>query len=420
MSRSIMAGRRMSLVAVALCGGLVLACTGGEADPEPPEADVEEPNDVRGERGKLRRGKVPIGRGRIGKIGPGQGPGPLRMALSNGSTLERTEDGTLHAVWVDRGDLVYGRYGSDGTEDREVLAEEVRPTAVLDTDGEQGVVVVWTAAAGGLLAASSVDGGDSFTAPSRLTDVRVDAPAVRAWRSGGVMGRRTLAMVAWHEQEGGEASELYYSTLDKGGWSEAESLNAEDASAGFPSLGGSGSQTWLAWRDRDRTEEEGRVLVQHWGGAGEGWEDPVLERDGMDPSICATASGWIHLAYHDAREVYYLRSTNAGTTWSAPKRLGPGQFAHVDCNEAGQVAVAWEWSDGGSPRRRMGRRDVNKTVGLARSVDGGNHLSSRQAVDKEGLIYSTVEVSPEGALDLMYVDRELDAVKIKHLDWTDE
>ena len=38
-----------------------------------------------------------------------RGPPPISIAYNNASAMQRDKNGTLHLLWVDEGDLLYGR-----------------------------------------------------------------------------------------------------------------------------------------------------------------------------------------------------------------------------------------------------------------------------------------------------------------------
>jgi hypothetical protein len=435
-------GRAGARAAVAVCAALLIgfsaACSGGAPTPEQPSVEVDDdatttrPVDDgsqarRGKRGdgarKNREGRAD--QGNAGAAGGGAGAGGLRVAYNNGTALERTPDGTLHAVWVDAKRLTYARYLPDGTEAKLVLAEEVNNHAVMATDGDSGVVVVWNAKDGTLYAASSSDGGESFAAPVKLAQNAYEAPSLRVWRTG-VLTKTTAAMAIWHDGlREDEGSHIYTSTLSEGVWTSPVQVDTSTVEAKFASIDGQGDMSVAVWRETPADGSAVSVIMSSIRKSPDApWSPPVRVAEGLDPSVSVDAQGWIHVALQSRVTVKYSRSTDGGATFSAPTDLGPGLFGRVVNDGAGHVAIAWEMFEkpetppgARGDRAAKGNQKDIKSIGVARSSDHGNNFEVTRPVDKTGLLFATIAASPSGALDLMYVDSSLPAVKIKPLTW---
>lgn len=405
------------------CFVAALACTGGGADEEAggdlDEVEQPEGREARGKgaRGGKRGGKSKGVRGSRPREGGG---GKLRLAYNNGTALDRDDAGEMHAVWVDNGKVVYTRYAPDGKESKKTMATDATNFAVVDTDGDTGVVISWTSREG-LFAVVSTNDGATFSSPSKLTDEVVPAPTVRVWKTGGVMKKKTAATIAWHEGEAKVSGHIYESTWTEGNWSTKRQVDDTDAAAEYASLGGSGDHQFMFYRDnrggsgfdvyfRDRTE------------LGGSWGPERKVARGFDPSVCVTDNGWVHVGYQHEVVAYYVRSTDKGQTWSEPTELGPGLFSRVVCNEDGKVAIAWEWIDESrkSGHGKAAQSDEAKTFGLAMSTDHGNHFDVTKPVDGWYVKFATATLDAKGKLDLMYVDGRTNVVKIKTVPFAEE
>jgi hypothetical protein len=145
------------------------------------------------------------------------------------------------------------------------------------------------------------------------------------------------------------------------------------------------------------------------------WSNPVKIGEGLDPSVCVTDKGEVHLAYQARMQVFYRRSEDKGKTWLDAVRLGDGLFAKVSCNDIGGIAIAWEnmryrsKADIGT----LAKNNKAKTVGLATSTDHGRHIVSSIPFDRKSLMFASVEVDRQmQTIDLLFFDEEDMTVRV--------
>jgi len=162
------------------------------------------------------------------------------------------------------------------------------------------------------------------------------------------------------------------------------------------------------WEDLDGVTVSGTLqLAQRWFGASTTvTPQDQLAGDQWSPAIAVGPDGALYAVWADTRNgdgnIYFAKSTDGGTTWSANVRLNddPGtawQYDPAIAADAGAVYVAWE-------DERNGNRDIY----FAKSTDGGATWSANTRLnDDPG---TADQYSPAIAADA-------DAVYVA---WTDE
>jgi hypothetical protein len=125
---------------------------------------------------------------------------------------------------------------------------------------------------------------------------------------------------------------------------------------------GNGEIYYKKSTDGGATWSISRRLTQTWGGS-------------ADPEICADSSGNLHLVWADSTpgnsEIYYLRSTDGGTTWGSAKRLtwtsGLSGIPNIAVDPSGNPHVVWHDDTSG-----------NKEIIYRKSPDGGGAWTAAQ------------------------------------------
>jgi hypothetical protein len=132
-----------------------------------------------------------------------------------------------------------------------------------------------------------------------------------------------------------------------------------------------------------------------------------------DPAIAIDSSGSIHIVWCDNtpgnNEIYYKRSTNGGTTWSAAKRLGAttGQsyYPAIAGDSTNGISVVWDDDTPG-----------NKEIYCRKSPDGGTSWNAVQrltwtsgksdmpsiAIDPSDAVHVVWEDSTTGTAGIYY------------------
>ncbi|TES90667.1 MAG: T9SS type A sorting domain-containing protein, partial [Candidatus Cloacimonadota bacterium] len=167
----------------------------------------------------------------------------------------------------------------------------------------------------------STDGGTIWQADTRLTD-----DSLASWSPCIVVSGPNVHIV-WGDKCNGNI-EIYYKHSFNGGitWGLDTRLTSDSALSDIPSMAISDSFVHVVWTDyRDLNFE---VYCKHSSDNGTTWgTDTNLSNDSAFswyPSIAVSESN-IHVVWYDTRdgnaEIYYKRSTDAGTTWETEIRL---------------------------------------------------------------------------------------------------
>ncbi len=206
----------------------------------------------------------------------------------------------------------------------------------------------------------------------RLTnDPAVSQPGASSQRS--ITADGYLVHVVWQDNRDGHP-EIYYKRSVDGGitWGLDMRLTKQSASVS-PSIAVSGSVVHIVWTDeRDGNSE---IYYTRSTDGGENWEaDKRLTTDTSGfsmPSIDASGS-ILHVVWEDDRsgnyEIYYKRSTDAGSTWEADVRLtnnAAASYFPTVAVSGSTVHAAWsDYRDAG-----------NEEIYYKRSSDGGSTWS---------------------------------------------
>jgi hypothetical protein len=175
--------------------------------------------------------------------------------------------------------------------------------------------------------------------------------------------------VVWRDDRDGNTEIYYKRSTDAGvSWGSDTRLTSDVGNSAWASLAVAGSAVHVTWTD----DRDGNAEIYYKGSSDGGatWgSDTRLSNDphnSFNSSVAASGSQ-VHVVWHDDRdgnaEIYYNRSTDAGTTWSGDTRLTndshTSQWASVAVAGA---AVRVVWRDD---------RDGNLEVYYKRSTDGG-------------------------------------------------
>jgi hypothetical protein len=161
----------------------------------------------------------------------------------------------------------------------------------------------------------------------------------------------TVHAVWFDARHGWPNAEIYYRrSLDGGATWEAESKLTDDAIySGYPSIAADGATLHVVYFSSENEDDNIHYLRST--DAGATWApDAELTSSALMqdfPSVAAAGSN-VHVIYHDEQngnwEVYYRRSTDAGTTWDPEVRLtnDPGWSNNSGILVSGQdVHVIW-------------------------------------------------------------------------------
>ena len=242
-------------------------------------------------------------------------------------------DDIVHVVWQDDRDggfEIYHRASSDGglswSEARNLSRNGADSRLPAITAGDGAVLVVWEDSRNGaseLYQVRSVDGGQSWTAPLRLTDAPGDS-GVPSLSSGAGM-----VYLVWQDARSGHNEVYLQRSPDHGAsWSDAMRLTYGSVSSETPSLEVSGGSLHLCWVDRRDDRSFFEVYSMTSPDGGDSWSSvhrlSHATGNSFVPSIEAGGDNVVVL-WHDERagrpDIYYSESVDRGRTWSPEANL---------------------------------------------------------------------------------------------------
>lgn len=198
----------------------------------------------------------------------------------------------------------------------------------------------------------SSDNGAAWGSDTRLTNDAGSSirPAISA--SG-----LTVHLV-WYDTRNGNEEIYYRRSLDEGiSWSADTRLTTNANNSILPSVSSLGLIVNVIWIDnRDGNYE---VYYKRSTDAGVSWGADTRLTNNASVSLMASSAisgSMVHVVWDDMRdgpnEIYYKRSTDEGTTWSADTRLtsnsGVSWFPTIAANES-HVQVSWVENSDGNP-----------------------------------------------------------------------
>ncbi len=171
----------------------------------------------------------------------------------------------------------------------------------------------------------------------------------------------------WHDGEGSSGDVWYARSTDDGAtWEPVRRLGRYRASEGQATVAAAGSYLYVAWHDHS---PGGGIRLARSTDRGETFEPTVtvIEGGAAHPSLAADGRR-VHLVWGDHRdgdqaEVYTIRSTDGGASWSNEQRLSDVPFESwvpTVAVERDRVYAAW-----------VDYRDGNEEEYFTRSPDGG-------------------------------------------------
>jgi BNR repeat-like domain len=265
--------------------------------------------------------------------------------------------GTLHVVWVQllpgNSDVFYKKSDDGGA----TWAAPKRLTwtaggsagSAIAVDPLEGLHVVWHDDTPGnyeIYYRGSTDGGATWTPTKRLTWTSDDSysPAIATDSSG-------VVHVVWEDRTPGNYELFYKKSTDGGaswmsnkrltwtaGWSQFQALTVD-----------SSDHLHLVWDDG----APGEIYYKKSTNGGDTWTASKRlswnSSYSYAPSIGAESSAKLHMVWHDNMpgnfEIYYKKSTDGGTTWTAAQRLtwNPGEsvWTSIAVEASGNVHVVW-------------------------------------------------------------------------------
>jgi hypothetical protein len=176
----------------------------------------------------------------------------------------------------------------------------------------------------------------------------------------------------WQDNRDGNYEIYYKRSTDAGSnWGADTRLSINSSWSGLPSIAVSGSRVYVAWSD-DRDGNREVYFIRSFD-AGQTWGSESRLTNtadwGWTPSIAASGDT-VHIAWYEsvsgsntAKDIHYIRSTSAGTSWEVSDTLtnDPANSSSPSIGVAGS-SVHVVWND---------NRDGNWEIYYKRSTDGG-------------------------------------------------
>jgi hypothetical protein len=233
---------------------------------------------------------------------------------------------------------------------------------------------------------SSADTGLTWGADRRLTN------NANSSQDPGVAVSGDTVHVVWQDNRDGNYEIYYKRSTDAGAtWGSDSRLSNNSSWSGLPSLASSGPYIFVVWcDDRDGNREiYGRRSID--GGGSWGGETRLTTTSdwGWTPSV-ALLRDTVQVVWYESdpggnlgKDIFHIRSTDAGTTWSIPDTLthDPANSWRPSIGVSG-LSVHVVWQD---------NRDGNYEIYYKRSTDAGATWGSDSRLTTDS--YNSVEPS---------------------------
>ncbi|MBP1767915.1 MAG: hypothetical protein H6P98_2030, partial [Candidatus Aminicenantes bacterium] len=151
--------------------------------------------------------------------------------------------------------------------------------------------------------------------------------------------------VVWFDNPSG-SDEIYFRKSADGGatWQAVKRLSYSSWGFREPAVAVDGSIIHVVWYGGDLCYKKSHDAGSTW------MTTRMLASVSASPCLALDSSGGIHLACYgwpagEESEIYYLKSPNAGTTWTQPKRItwtaGTTHYPDIAVDSSGNVFPVW-------------------------------------------------------------------------------
>jgi hypothetical protein len=270
---------------------------------------------------------------------------------------------TVHVVWEDSTtgyEEIFYRQTTDGGTTWSAVkrltwtaGSSEAPALAIDSSG--AIHIVWQDDTPGndeVYYKRSTDDGASWTSVKRLT-----------WTSGNsrgpeiAMGQGRDISVVWADDTPAEYEfEIYYKKSTDGGtnWGAAKRLTWTPGTSDGPAMAiDSSNGVHILWRNY--AQGQGNLYYKYSLDGGTTWStNKKMGWSGIPfaPALGIDSAQTLHLVWQDYKpgkyDLYYMKSTNKGTTWSAAKRItwtaGDSYDARIAIDSTNTIHVVW-WDD---------------------------------------------------------------------------
>ncbi len=346
------------------------------------------------------------------------------------------DDGAVNALWTDPRDepsganSAYFARSTDGGKtwsDPDVRVNPFSPAhqgGPRIVAGPEGLLyAVWRGGSNRTIdvwVASSLDGGATWSAPSKVNDVSGFVQVSQSYGPSIAMDLVGTLYVAWEDWRNSLPDnidpvignpDIYVARSTDAGvtWGRNVRVNDDPGTAeqrGVPALAvDPQGAVYVAWEDHRSDPQFPDVYLARSEDGGLTWSPNVRVNDVVsgwqgDPAIAADPSG-VNVAWYDSRngqgDVYFARSGDGGDTWGGSVRLN-----RHDGNGAGAVPAISAWSGGVF----VAWQDGGRGVVLTWSTDRGQTWAPDAAVSSGNATQTdpSLAVGPPGIAYLAWVD----------------
>jgi hypothetical protein len=242
----------------------------------------------------------------------------------------------------------------------------------------------------------STDGGTTWSADARLTNTS----ALSVNPSVAVLGSNVH--IVWQE---GQYGGIYYKQSTDNGltWGSNILLSNNSTPSSFPCLAVSLTALHVVWSDPRTGDME--IYYKRSTNGGLNWESDV--RLTNDPAVSTNASvavsgAVVHVVWSDERtgtpQIFYKRSTDDGVTWESDVQLtnNPGFSSSYPCISVSDSTVHVVWYD---------NRDGNYEIYYERSSDAGTSWGAEQRLTQNSaLSYNPSVSASDSNVSILWVD----------------
>jgi len=238
----------------------------------------------------------------------------------------------VHIVWQDRRDTNIEVYYKRSVDGGVTWGTDVRLTANIYgswnpsvASSGSNVIVAWYDSRdlnAEIYIKRSTNGGLNWSADTRITNNAGSSQLPSLYMEG------SLVHLAWTDNRDGNPETYYNRSSDAGmTWGADTRLSFNSSDSWYTSVSASGQNVHVVWRDDRHTTKEIYYNGSTNGGITWGAFDTRVTFNSVNsehPSISASGST-VHLVYENNQntnlQIYYRKSTNAGSNWTGETRL---------------------------------------------------------------------------------------------------